>query len=200
MKIDRTREGMIILVAISLLGGFLSGLVIWNFTREYQPAPVIAEATLVAPYVTIATNTAVPIPPTPEPTVEPQLRARLSYYWPPNLGPNCHPDNIVDGECTSWLTDGTRWHPWSWWHEKYATVACPSDWKLGTRFYIPALQKTYICIDRGGAISILPDNTFFLDILQSEPPWVQDGVDGNSIVRDEYSPSGSYVVDVIIVE
>ena len=187
------KELMVVLVAISLLGGFLTGLFLWNITRGYEVEQ--PDATLVAPYIDVQMNT--PVPPTPEPTVEPPLQARLSYYWPPNLGPNCHPDNVVNGECTSWLTDGQRWHHWSWWHEKYATVACPSEYSLGTKFYIPALTTTYLCIDRGGAVyTIEHDGSVRLDILQRDPIWVENGM----VVRDEFSPAGSYIVDFVIVQ
>ena len=187
------KELMVVLVSISLLGGFLTGIFLWNAIRGYEVEQ--PDATLVAPYIDVQMNT--PVPPTPEPTAEPQLRARLRYYWPPNLGPNCHPDNVVDGQCTSWLTDGKRWHPWSWWHEKYATVACPREYPLGTKFYIPALTTTYLCIDRGGAVyTIEYDGSVRLDILQRDPIWVPDG----EVVRDKFSPAGSYIVDFVIVQ
>ena len=132
------KELMVVLVALTMLAGFISGIFVWSALTGEVAQPVV-EA-LPEPYIDVQVNT--PVPPTPEPTAEPQLRARLSYYWPPNLGPNCHPDNIVDGQCTSWLTDGQRWHHWSWWHEKYATVACPREYPLGTKFYIPCLLYT----------------------------------------------------------
>ena len=190
------KELMVVLVSISLLGGFLTGIFLWNAIRGYEVEQ--PDATLVAPYIDVQMNTPVPTTvPTAEPTTEPQLRARLSYYWPPNLGPNCHPDNVVDGQCTSWLTDGHRWHHWSWWHEKYATVACPSEFPLGTKFYIPALKNTYLCIDRGGAVyTIEYDGRVRLDILQRDPVWVADG----EVVRDKFSPAGSYIVDVEVVQ
>ena len=192
------REVTIIMIALSMMAGFITGIVVWNTFRSYEVEPPVAEATLINPYIDVQMNT--PVPPTPEPTAEPPLQARLSYYWPPNLGPNCHPDNVVDGQCTSWLTDGHRWHHWSWWHEKYATVACPSEFPLGTKFYIPALKNTYLCIDRGGAVyTIEYDGSVMLDILQRDPIWVPDG-EGVGIVRDKFSPAGSYIVDFVIVE
>jgi len=33
------------------------------------------------------------------------------------------------------------------------TLACPPDWEFGTRVYIPAFRNTFICEDRGGAIT-----------------------------------------------
>ncbi len=191
------REVIVVMIAMSMMAGFVTGVVIWNTFRGNE---VEQPAVLVAPAVAVETNTPVPPTPTVQPTTEPQLRARLSYYWPPNLGPNCHPDNVVDGQCTSWLTDGKRWHHWSWWHERYATVACPRDWKLGTKFYIPALKNTYLCIDRGGAVyTIEYDGSVRLDILQRDPIWVPDG-EGVAIVRDRFSPAGSYIVDVVVVQ
>lgn len=32
------------------------------------------------------------------------------------------------------------------------TIACPRELPFGTQIYIPALNNTYICLDRGGAI------------------------------------------------
>ena len=191
------REIAVIMISLSMMAGFVTGVIIWNTFRSYEVEQPVAEATLPNPYIDVQLNKPVPPTPTVEPTVEPQLRARLSYYWPPNLGPNCHPDNVVNGECTSWLTDGSgRWHHWSWWHEKYATVACPSEFPLGTKFYIPELKNTYLCIDRGGLIHRLDDGSFRLDLLQREPPWIK----GGRIVRDRWSPAGAFLVDVIIVE
>jgi|TARA_R100000093_G_scaffold13767_2_gene7986 hypothetical protein len=187
------KELMVVLVALTMLAGFISGIFVWSVLTGEVAQPVAAA--LPDPYIDVQMNT--PVPPTPEPTTEPQLRARLSYYWPPNLGPNCHPDNVVDGQCTSWLTDGQRWHHWSWWHERYATVACPRDWKLGTKFYIPALKNTFLCIDRGGEVyTIEYDGSVRLDILQRDPIWVPDG----EVVRDKFSPAGSYIVDFVIVQ
>ena len=152
----------------------------------------LIEPTLPNPSVDIATHT-----PVVEPTQESNIvRARLSHYWPPNLGPNCHPDNVIDGQCTSWLTDGQRWHHWSWWHEKYDTTACPREFPLGTKFYIPALTTTVLCIDRGGAIETLPDGSIFLDLLTWETPYIK----GGEIVRDIYSPSGHYIVEVKVLD
>ena len=188
------KELMVVLVALTMLAGFISGIFVWSALRSYEvPTPVV-EA-LPDPYIDVQVNT--PVPPTVQPTTEPQLRARLSYYWPPNLGPNCHPDNVVDGQCTSWLTDGQRWHHWSWWHEKYATVACPREYPLGTKFYIPALKNTYLCIDRGGVVyTIEYDGSVRLDILQRDPVWVENG----EVIRDRFSPAGSYIVDVVVVQ
>jgi len=187
------KELMVVLVALTMLAGFISGIFVWSALTGEVAQPVV-EA-LPDPYIDVQMNT--PVPPTPEPTAEPQLRARLSYYWPPNLGYNCHPDNVVDGQCTSWLTDGQRWHHWSWWHERYATVACPREYPLGTKFYIPALKNTYLCIDRGGAVYTLEyDGSVRLDILQRDPIWVPDG----EVVRDKFSPAGSYIVDFVIVQ
>ena len=130
----------------------------------------------------------------PEPTVtataehEGQLvHVRLSHYWPPLLGVNCHRANIHNGQCHARLY-GKEWQEWVG-----VGLACPMEFALGTEWHIPALGKTFICVDRGGAIQRLDDQhrSAFVDLLQPDIPYVHNG----TIVRDHYSPSGAYLVE-----
>jgi hypothetical protein len=131
--------------------------------------------------------------PTTEPTLAPQLYARLSHYHPPLGPPNCIGINWDGQHCSSMLTNGKYYAHWSHWAEQNST-ACPKEFKLGTVFRIDGFGD-YECVDRGGAINVLPDQTFFLDLLTPHMPYVHKG----DIVTDRFSPSGSYVVKVEIV-
>ena len=130
----------------------------------------------------------------PTTTNAPQLRARLSHYWPAWGPPNCIGINWDGKTCASLLTDGKQWQHWSYYAERKST-ACPKEWKVGTVFRIEGFGD-YKCVDRGGAINILPDDTFFLDLMTPHMPYIK----GGEVVRDQYSPMGSYVVNVSIVK
>ena len=127
------------------------------------------------------------------PVATPELRARLSHYWPAWGPPNCHSANWNNGICAAALYDGSRFREW----QEYVGIglACPTEFKLGTEFSIPGFGQ-YICVDRGGSINVLPDGTFFLDLLTTEQPYVK----GGEIITDRFSPSGAYVVTVTIIE
>ena len=112
------------------------------------------------------------------------LKLRLSYYWPAWGGTNCFPTNFKDGHCTSWIY-GKHWYEW-----RDIGMACSPKIKLGTKIYIEELKKTFMCVDRGGAIEDLPDGTSFVDLLQTEHPYVYKGV----VVKDKWCPSGCFVV------
>ena len=112
------------------------------------------------------------------------LKLRLSYYWPAWGGTNCFPTNFKDGHCTSWIY-GKHWYEW-----RDIGMACSPKIKLGTKIYIEELKKTFMCVDRGGAIEDLPDGTSFVDLLQAEHPYVYKGV----VVKDKWCPSGCFVV------
>ena len=112
------------------------------------------------------------------------LKLRLSYYWPACGGTNCFPTNFKDGHCTSWIY-GKHWYEW-----RDIGMACSPKIKLGTKIYIEELKKTFMCVDRGGAIEDLPDGTSFVDLLQAEHPYVYKGV----VVKDKWCPSGCFVV------
>ena len=195
------REMFIIAIAVSMLMGFLTGLFIWNYFREYD-APVLAnviEPTSTLPNPTVSTTLPEPttIPttiPTLAPTPAEKLYARLSHYFPEWGGTNCHPANWNGTYCSSNLTNGKYYEHWSYWAERQST-ACPKEYPLGTIFRIDGFGD-YECVDRGGSINVLPDQTFFLDLLTPDMPYVHKG----DIVTDKYSPAGSYVVEVSIVK
>ena len=137
------------------------------------------------------TSTELPTPTAePEPTATAEhegqrVQVRLSHYWPPLLGVNCHPANVHSGQCHARLY-GKEWQEWVG-----VGLACPMEWPLGTEWHIPALGKTFICVDRGGAIQSLEDGSVFVDLLQPDIPYVHNG----NIVRDQYSTSGAYLVE-----
>ena len=193
----RQREMFVIAIALSILAGFLTGLFLWNYFREYD-APVLASvaeptSTLPNPAVSTVMPTITPTI-VPTATNAPQLRARLSHYWPAWGPPNCIGINWDGVTCASLLTDSKQWQHWSYYADKQST-ACPKEFKLGTIFRIEGYGD-YKCVDRGGAINILPDGTFFLDLMTPHIPYIK----GGEVVRDQYSPMGSYVVNVSIVE
>ena len=131
----------------------------------------------------------------PEPTVTAtaehegqRVQVRLSHYWPPLLGVNCHRANVHNGQCHASLY-GKEWQEWVG-----VGLACDTRWPLGSKFYIPAVrEQEFICVDRGGKIQHLDDQhrSAFVDLLQPDIPYVHNG----TIVRDHYSPSGAYLVE-----
>ena len=134
----------------------------------------------------------IPYTATAIPMATPKLRARLSHYWPAWGPPNCHSANWSNGVCAAALYDGSRFREW----QEYVEIglACPIEFKLGTEFNIPGFGQ-YICVDRGGSINVLPDGTFFLDLLTTEQPYIK----GGEIITDSFSPAGAYVVTVTII-
>ena len=182
--------------AMALMGGLLTSLMLYVGGAFAQPEiiEVVKVVTMPPPGVTVKyapTSTPEPIPTIP--TTAPVLRARLSHYWPKWGPPNCHSANWDGEACNATLTDGKQWQHWSYWTN--VGTACPREFERGTVFRVPGFGD-YICIDRGGAINMLPDGTFFLDLLTSEQPYIPDG----EIIRDEYSPSGAYVVTVTTLD
>lgn len=89
-----------------------------------------------------------------------QMRAKVSWYWPPLLGPNCAV--VRNGECISRMASG---QPWQNWIGK--AVACPAEFPFGTIFIIDG--RHWICLDRGGAITRINENTIWLDMLSNKP-------------------------------
>ncbi len=69
-------------------------------------------------------------------------------------------------------------------------MACSPKIALGTKIHIVELDKTFMCVDRGGAIEDLPDGTSFVDLLQHDHPYVANGI----VVKDKWCPSGCFVV------
>ena len=73
-------------------------------------------------------------------------------------------------------------------------MACSPKINLGTKIYIEELKKTFMCVDRGGAIEDLPDGSSFVDLLQAEHPYVYKG----TVVKDMWCPSGCFLVTGVI--
>jgi hypothetical protein len=91
-----------------------------------------------------------------------RLRAKISWYWPPLLGPNCAV--VKNGQCVSRMASGQPWQKWVG-----RAVACPSEFPFGTEFLING--KRWVCLDRGGAIKRVNNNTIWLDMLTSKPQY-----------------------------
>lgn len=89
-----------------------------------------------------------------------QMRAKISWYWPPLLGPNCAV--VRNGECVSRMASGQPWQNWAG-----KAVACPPEFPFGTIFIIDG--RHWVCLDRGGAITRINENTIWLDMLTSKP-------------------------------
>jgi hypothetical protein len=144
----------------------------------------------------LPTPTAIPTYERPDPVM---YMARLSFYWPDLGAPmNCHPANWNDetNQCETTLFDGRIREHWTNWIN--TGVACPIELPLGTKIIIHAKEypNVYVCVDRGSAITALPDGSIRIDLLQPDPIWVQDG----DVIRDEYSPSGSFLVAIEVIE
>ena len=198
-----------IVLGMALFGGAVTSIVIYVgglFAPQPVTEPIPATATLLPPAVSTvvaptATATTAPTP-TPTPTAEPELRARLSHYWPAWGPPSC--GSTWDGiNCNALLSDGEVYENWSYFAEW--GMACPIQYELGTKFKIEGFGTgVWTCVDRGGAISVLPDigdgngPTFFLDLMSREQPYIPPGE--AEVIYDDYSPSGSYVVTVTIME
>ena len=196
------RDYLTIVLGMAFMGGAVTGIVIY-VGNLFMPHPVIAAAaptdTLPAPKaVTVIAPTATIVPTAaPTPTAEPVLRARLSHYFPAWGGTNCFPANWDGVNCNTMLTDGRTWEHWSYWEN--IGVACPARYALGTKFKIDGFGSgIWSCVDRGGAINTLPDGTFFLDLLTREQPYIPPSE--ADVIYDEFSPQGSLVVTVTIMD
>ena len=185
-----------IVTGMALMGGTIMGTFIYVsglFAAPQEAPPMLPTITLPAP----AVSTVLPPTVAPTPTAEPVLKARLSHYWPAFGPPNCHPDNWTGTECTTMLSDGRIWEHWTYWID--IGIACPVRFDIGTKIAIEGFGTgIWTCVDRGGAISTLPDGTFFLDLLTREQPYVSP--DEATIARDIHSPHGNYIVRVRIVK
>jgi hypothetical protein len=193
-----------------MLGGFLSGLFIWNHFREYEPTAIVVEAeptaTLRNPKVsTVLSPTATTVIEPTEETPEVYL-ARLSHYTPDKGPPSCIAVNWQKNaqgkyECVSQLFDGKIYRHWSYY--KDWGMACPPYFPRGTKMIVGSNLPdggfgVWTCIDRGSAIVALEDehSTFFIDLMTDDIPYVHNG----SIIRDRWSPHGSYVVEVTVLK
>ena len=89
-----------------------------------------------------------------------QTKAKLSWYWPPLLGANCAV--AKNNECVSRMASGHSWKKWVG-----RAVACPEEYPFGTVFIIDG--RRWVCMDRGGAITRINNNTIWLDLLTEKP-------------------------------
>ena len=112
---------------------------------------------------------------------------RVSYYWPALGGTNCYPTNWIKdsqhpmgGVCRTSLLGA----PWSDWVGTGA--ACPPSIKLRQRIFVEKLNRSFYCVDRGGAIQDLYDGSSFIDLLQPAPAWWPDA----DVITDYLCPSG----------
>jgi hypothetical protein len=48
-------------------------------------------------------------------------------------------------------------------------AACPAEFPFWTKIVLPGGEE-FVCLDRGGAITILPGNVFWVDLLVKNPP------------------------------
>ena len=177
-----------------VIAAFAGGLY-YVLRREAPPVVVAA----VVPTATAVPPTATSVPtqeptPTAEPTAEPTpvgriYRLRLSHYWPALGGTNCHATEWVDGECKTQLA-GKPWQAWVG-----IGAACPKEVPTGTEISIPALGRSVVCVDKGGAIEAVSDGSFFIDLIQQEGFYLPDA----EVIKDAFCPQSCFVVDGLVI-
>lgn len=59
--------------------------------------------------------------------------------------------------------------PWQRYWGKNDTIACPRQLPFGTEIILDG--RTYTCRDRGGAIVMLGEHVYWIDILHHTPPY-----------------------------
>lgn len=205
-----------LLVGMAFLFGALTAFV----PTPTRPPQIVVAATEAAPSATVQptaikvnalATTEAKLSATAQPTAFLGLQTkgtpevfvvRLSYYWPPLGGTNCHPNNWVPnadgarspdgylGRCVSLLM-GENWRTWD-----RIGAACPPSIPLRSRIWIDGLQKSFYCVDRGGAVEDLPDGTRFIDILQDFAPWYPKA----SKIKDKYCPSTCFTSPAWLLE
>lgn len=91
------------------------------------------------------------------------IKIRVSYYYPPLGGINCWTWDEVTERCVSTMANGEPW-------ENYIgeAIACPPELPLGTVLEIEG--NIYTCRDRGGAIILNKDGTYWIDFLADHLP------------------------------
>lgn len=101
-----------------------------------------------------------------------KVKVKVSHYWPPLGGINC---DHTTGDCLH-MADGNQYIDYVG-----RTVACPSDWPLGSKLLIAG--GWYQCRDRGGAIVMAPDGAFWVDILYPYNPVGYWGIEVEAILN-----------------
>jgi hypothetical protein len=96
----------------------------------------------------------------------------------------------MGGTCRSKLLG----EPWSSWVGVGA--ACPPSVDLRQRIFVEKLNKSFYCVDRGGAIQDLYDGTSFIDLLQPAPAWWPDA----EVITDFLCPSGCITSPAYVME
>jgi hypothetical protein len=86
-----------------------------------------------------------------------EMTAVISYYYPPYGGINCA------GSCDT-MANGAFWADWIG-----RAAACPASWPFGTSVYI--FGRSWICMDRGGAIVENDDGSVWIDLLSPVMPY-----------------------------
>lgn len=91
------------------------------------------------------------------------IKIRVSYYYPPLGGINCWTWDDEKQKCISTMASGEPW-------ELYIgeAIACPPELPLGTVLEIEG--GVYTCRDRGGAIILNEDGTYWIDFLADHLP------------------------------
>ena len=64
------------------------------------------------------------------------------------------------------------------------------------RIFVEKLNKSFYCVDRGGAIQDLYDGTSFIDLLQPAPAWWPDA----EVITDFLCPSGCITSPAYVME
>lgn len=81
------------------------------------------------------------------------IMIKLSWYWPPNGGINCDPESRCDT-----MANGVSWK-----NQVGTVCACPVMMPFGTEITFNGF--TFTCADRGGAIVLNEDGSYWIDVL-----------------------------------
>ena len=182
-----------LVVSALAISAFAGGL--YYVVSRPEPVPVVAAVPTATALPPTATTVPTQVPtPTAEPSAVPTpigrtYRLRLSHYWPALGGTNCHATEWVDGKCNTQLA-GKPWLEWAG-----IGAACPKEIPAGTEISIAALGRSVICVDQGGAIEVVADGSFFIDLIQREGFFLP----GVEVIKDLYCPQTCFVVDGLVI-
>lgn len=164
----------------------------WVISENIQSIPIPTQTPFIITATPIPTEIVdwydnIYIPTTPGQRINPPDRkhdnkviARISYYYPPYAYKdpayeiNCDkPDGVLECEYMSSgmaVIDNVG-----------LAVACPAEYPFGTIFQIG--NGYYKCLDRGGEIKRMDDNTIWLDVLY---PYMINGMNWGESVTVKY--------------
>jgi len=113
--------------------------------------------------------------------------ALLTWYTPSQGGTNC------DSTCEHMAAG----HAVKDWYGR--ALACPAEFPIGTVFEIRGSRwaladGVYVCLDRGGAVTTLPDGTVVLDLLRKSPVWRETLIVTAYIPQAVYAAQGGEVM------